>query len=140
MQVDFYLLQAVAGSREQFACRLAEKAFSLRQAIHLHTINAEQTRMLDELLWTFSDGSFLPHEILSTAESLPYPLITLSHHVTPPENTIILLNLSNEVPDFYQNFTRIIEIINHDETTKQQGRQRFSFYKQQGCKLQHHEI
>lgn len=139
MQVDFYLLQTT-GNREHFACRLVEKAFLQKQSIHLHTTGMEHSALLDELLWTFKDGSFLPHEILVQPAPNSYPPITLSHQLTPPENTLILLNLAAQTPDFYRNFTRIIEIINQDETIKQQGRARFSFYKQQGCQLQHHEI
>ncbi|MEA2080825.1 MAG: DNA polymerase III subunit chi, partial [Pseudomonadota bacterium] len=63
-QVDFYLLQDdSAQNRISFACRLADKAYRLGNRVFIHTESAEQSRRLDDLLWTFQQNSFVPHAI-----------------------------------------------------------------------------
>jgi DNA polymerase-3 subunit chi len=65
-RVDFYLLnQAGQHSRQTFACRLAEKAYRLNNTVHIHAGSRGDADRLDELLWTFRDGSFVPHERVS---------------------------------------------------------------------------
>jgi DNA polymerase III subunit chi len=66
-RVDFYVLEDAASSaRLKLACRLAEKAYLASQrALIWHTDRAE-LQALDELLWTFAEGSFVPHEWLTS--------------------------------------------------------------------------
>ncbi|MGA7539324.1 MAG: DNA polymerase III subunit chi [Steroidobacteraceae bacterium] len=66
-RVDFYVLGDTASSaRLKLACRLAEKAYLASQrALIWHTDRAE-LQALDELLWTFAEGSFVPHEWLTS--------------------------------------------------------------------------
>ena len=53
-QVDFYVLKDDSAlNRVQFACRLADKAYRLGHRVYIHTESAQQTRQLDDLLWTF---------------------------------------------------------------------------------------
>ena len=63
-QVDFYVLDRVdEHARHTLACKLAEKAWRLENSIHIHTMSREDAERLDKLLWTFRDGSFVPHEL-----------------------------------------------------------------------------
>ena len=70
-QVDFYILgRADEHSRLILACKLAEKAWRLENSIHIHTMSRADAERLDELLWTFRDGSFVPQS------RLPLPRVT----------------------------------------------------------------
>lgn len=63
-RVDFYVLAGPKpAARLRFACRLAEKAYRLDHRVHLQTGSAAEAEQLDELLWTFRQGSFVPHEL-----------------------------------------------------------------------------
>ena len=65
-RVDFYVLeQADNQARLRLACRLAEKAWQQKQQVLLLAPGADDARTLDDLLWTFRDRSFVPHEIYS---------------------------------------------------------------------------
>ncbi len=64
-RVDFYILPGDApAARDQLGCRLAEKACKMGHKVYLHTESEAHARRLDELLWTFRAGSFLPHALL----------------------------------------------------------------------------
>ena len=62
-KVDFYLLGEGADSRERIACRLAEKAWRLGNRVYVLAPDQAAAQALDELLWTFSQGSFVPHAV-----------------------------------------------------------------------------
>ena len=69
-KVDFYLVDEPGEpALLRFACRLTQKIFSLGHQIHIHAESGRQARQLDELLWSFSDLSFLPHRLVTTTSS-----------------------------------------------------------------------
>ncbi|MDH5455573.1 MAG: DNA polymerase III subunit chi, partial [Gammaproteobacteria bacterium] len=61
-RVDFYVLAAAdERARHMLACKLAEKAWRLENTVYIHAKDRADAERLDELLWTFRDGSFVPH-------------------------------------------------------------------------------
>ena len=63
-RIDFYILaDSAQRSRALFVCRLAEKAYRMKHPIYIHTESEQQSALMDDLLWTFSQGSFLPHAL-----------------------------------------------------------------------------
>ena len=139
-QVDFYLLpDAAEQGRARFACRLADKAYRLGHKVFIHTEDAEQTRQLDELLWTFQQNSFVPHCLYRDAGDVPPPVM-LAHDAEPDASSDVLINLAADVPLFFSRFERVAELVNQDEQVRSAGRGRYSFYKQRGYPLSTHEI
>jgi DNA polymerase-3 subunit chi len=139
-QVDFYVLKDdSAQSRIRFACRLADKAYRLGHRIFIHTESAEQSRQLDDLLWTFQQNSFLPH-CIAGEEGDTTPPVVLAHDVEPDAGNQVLINLAAEVPLFFSRFERVAELVNQDTETRQSGRRRYGFYKERGYELRTHEI
>lgn len=139
-QVDFYLLQDdSAQNRVGFACRLADKAYRLGNRVFIHTESAEQTCQLDDLLWTFQQNSFVPHAIYQAAQNNPPPVL-LAHNGEPDASNQVLINLAAEVPLFFSRFERVAELVNQNADIRQQGRSRYSFYKDRGYPLRTHEI
>ena len=137
-QIDFYIVNDSAGDAWlRCACRLVEKAYTLGLRIHIHTGEEGTASQIDDLLWTFRDRSFIPHQRSCAADELC--AVTLNHDALP-EHREVLVNLSATVPDFYSEFDRVVEIIGNDTTLKQQGRERFRTYKDKGEQPQHHEI
>ncbi len=144
-QVDFYVLAASGElARQQFACRLAEKAYRLENKVHIQVANSESARRLDELLWTFRDGSFVPHEILenanSTANAKTQSPVTIGCDSAPHLSADLLINLGNTVPDTTVSFPRVAEVVTSDEDNKLQSRQRFAVYRDQGHTLKTHKL
>lgn len=139
-QVDFYVLpNDNLQQRVQFACRLADKAYRLGHRVYIHTESAQQTRLLDELLWTFQQNSFIPHAVIQDV-SEAQPPVQLGHDAEPDASHQVLINLAPEVPLFFSRFERVAELVNSDATLRQQGRSRYSFYKERGYPLRTHEI
>jgi DNA polymerase-3 subunit chi len=138
-RVDFYILaQAGESARHVFACRLAEKAYRLQNTVHIRTGDPDLAATIDELLWTFRDGSFVPHEIIGTQAAIEAPVTVGSGIV--PVGCDLLINLSREIPVDAASFPRIAEIVSSDEDSRVRSRQRFAAYREQGHTMDTHTI
>ena len=137
-RIDFHILEeSTPQACLQYVCRLTEKAYTQGCHIHIHTADDSMTEQLDELLWTFRERSFIPHQASCAGDELC--AVTLNHSKLP-EKREVLINLATEVPSFYAHFERIIEVIANDETVKQQARARFRYYTERGEKPTHLEL
>jgi DNA polymerase III subunit chi len=137
-EIDFYTLK-LAGARERYACRLADKAYRLGHRVHIHTQDAGQAQRMDELLWTFADGSFVPHE-QHHAIGDEHPPVVIAAGVEPLSDRDLLLNLAAEVPSFADRFERIADFVDGDESVREAGRLRWRTYKDGGHTVRNHEI
>ena len=139
-RVDFYLLADRGNdSRDRFACRLADKAFQLGHRVYVHTDSAADAARLDNTLWTFRDGSFVPHALASDPGE-PVPAVLIGCDDTPPPAFEVLINLAQEVPAAYRQCQRVAEIVTGDADTRAAGRQRFCFYRDHDCTPATHHI
>ena len=139
-RVDFYLLgQEGAQSRQTFACRLAEKAYRLNNTVHIHTGSRADAEQLDDLLWTFRDGSFVPHDVLKRGAAAPLAPVSIGcdDDVAPRD---LLINLGDDIPPFAESFPRVAELVGADEASKQQSRKRFAAYRDKGHTLETHDV
>jgi DNA polymerase-3 subunit chi len=139
-QVDFYILDERAeGNRYTFACRLAEKIYLQGRRTFIHTTSVEEQRHMDRLLWTYRQGSFVPHSVLEKADPEVNPVI-IGCSAEAGEESDVLINLAPEAPDFFSRFERVAEIIDRDADIKAAGRTRYRFYRDRGYPLNTHDI
>ena len=140
-RVDFYILkQSGQQSRQSFACRLAEKAYRLDNTVHIHAANQSDAQRLDELLWTFRDGSFVPHHRIAKAAADVQSPVTIGCEGDHTEPRDLLINLDDDVPSFAEAFPRIAELVTSDKECKQLSRKRFAKYRDQGHTLETHNV
>ena len=139
-RVDFYILDAVEpASRLNFACRLTEKAYGLNNRIYAHTASPGDAKQLDEMLWTFRQGSFVPHQLLTDTGKGRAP-VSIGTNDKCENNGDLLINLTEAIPEFVTGFQRIAEIISGDEQSRQIGRERFKSYRALGMEPETHQI
>ncbi len=141
-RVDFYVLSEEGMEVVwRYACRLAEKAAVLGHRIFVLTASAAESARLDELLWTFNDRSFLPHEI-ATPHSPAHEKVAvlLGQEAAPAGYRQLLINLTAELPPEVDQYERIAEIVDNDPERKRQARERFRQYRERGCTLESHNV
>jgi len=138
-RIDFYVLPDDQLEAQQlFACRLAQKASKQGHRVYIHTGSDSQSKALDELLWSFSATSFVPHTM--KADECTNMPVYINHSGDPLDIHDVLINLSQQTPDCFARFERFAELVNQDESVKQAGRERFKFYKNRGYPLNTHKI
>lgn len=140
MRVDFYLLDTnEEQARWLLACRLLEKAYLKGHRIFVFCNNQLEAHLLDELLWTFKEESFIPHHLQGEGPEPPPP-IQIGFEQEPRGYSDILLNLAHVIPSFSSRFKRIIEIVSAEEKAKEMSREHYRDYKKQRCQLFTHSI
>ena len=141
-RVDFYVLQSTAPKqRWTFACRLAEKAYLKDLRVLILGASAAEAKSMDELLWTFSDRSFVPHQFCEDAHPTDEPApVRLTAALEGAGGADLLVNLSDRLPQDLERFARIAEIIDADPERRRLGRERFKSYRDLKLPVETHQL
>lgn len=142
-QVDFYVLDSDSDeARLRLACKIVDKATQLDNHVFVHATSDEEARKLDELLWTFSQGSFIPHRIVREALAEPplEPVLIGVNQPPAPGRWDVLVNLAAEVPEFFSRYERVAEVVDANASRREQSRERYRFYRDRGYKLNTHQV
>ena len=141
-KVDFYTLgEPDRRARLVTACRLAEKAYDQGLRVAVRTGSAAETAEFDELLWTFSDRSFVPHVVWPTEPDVvaATPVVVGSSSL-PASHRDVLINLAPDAPADFSAYARICEVVGGDEDAKKAGRHRWRTYRDAGCAPEAHPL
>lgn len=139
-RIDFYILENSAPqSQGRLACRIADKAWNKQHQVYIHTNTQADSQQLDQLMWVYQDGSFLPHSLYSAECAADTPVL-IGHDHEPEHMTDVLINLADEVPPFYSRFHRVVELVTGDEQTKQKARARYKYYRDRGYAIETHQL
>jgi DNA polymerase-3 subunit chi len=143
-RVDFYVLKSsTAKQRWTFACRLTEKAYLRDLKVVLLSESAADAEALDELLWTFNERAFVPHELRRappSATAMGSVPVQLTADLNAIEAADLLVNLSDRLPVGLERFTRIAEIMDGDAERRAKGRERFKAYRDLKLPVETHQL
>lgn len=140
-RVDFYVLKSSAAKqRWNFACRLTEKAYLRDLRVVVLNDTAADTEVMDELLWTFNERSFVPHAIHRDPAAAATAPVRLTPDLESIDGADLLVNLSGRLPVGMERFARIAEVIDADEERRRLGRERFKAYRELKLPLETHQL
>ena len=141
-KVDFYLLAAADGrTRLVTACRLAEKACDQGLRVAVRTAGPAQTAELDELLWTFSDRSFVPHGVWpAEPEFAAATPVMIASGALPESHRDVLINLCDDLPAEAFRYARVCEVVAGDDDAKRRARIRWRGYRDAGLEPDTHNL
>jgi DNA polymerase III subunit chi len=137
-QVDFYILENDSeDARLRLACQIVDKATQQDRHVFINSSSDVEAQKLDELLWTFSQGSFIPHKVVRHAvDSPPREPVVIGWNQPPVgERWDVLINLAADVPDFFSRYERVAEVVDGNAARREQSRERYRFYRDRGYKL-----
>src|SRR5690606_37980607 len=145
-QIRFYTLNAQGGTgRLRHACLLTEQAFLAGERVLVWLDDAAQMEQFDQLLWTFSDRAFVPHEPLADEPAASDAPVQM-HAGAVLDGRILaggfqtLVNLHTVPAIEALRFERVLEVIDADPATRDAGRARFRFYREAGASPEHVEV
>jgi len=133
-KVSFYLFEKSPERQVDSTCRLCRKILREPQRIWLYSADPALQQVLDERLWSFDAGSFIPHGI-----DAPTAQVCISAQL-PTENDWIVFNFNEQALEQFAKFSHIIEIIENHETAKQLGREKYKQYRRLGIEPQTHKL
>jgi DNA polymerase-3 subunit chi len=138
-RIDFYVLQSHDSHvRRVMVCRLIEKAFRQGHTIFVRTGSEAETNLFDDLLWTFRQGSFVPHELVTDPDR-EAPVV-IGHEAPPVDMHDVMVNVGLELVPGFEAFERVAELVDQDEAVRQAGRLRYKSYQSQGYPLHTHQL
>jgi len=138
-RIDFYVLPETERDGALTACKLCDKAVSAGHRIYLHA-PAETAVALEDLLWSFRQGSFISHERVGAPLEPPLPAVLIGSAEPPADYHDVMINLSAEVPAFFSHFERVLEIVAGDAESRAASRSRYKFYRDRGYPLTSHKL
>lgn len=123
------------------ACRLVRKAWSSGARVVV-TGEPSVLRELDVTLWTFAEREFIPHCIAGAAPAHVQARSPVVLAVAPMDaaHRQVLINLGSEVPEGFERFDRLIEVVSREPEDRGVARQRWKHYKDRGYALVNHDI
>lgn len=146
-EINFYVSKEQGlEHRLNIAYRLVNLALQRKMQIYIHTDSEATSAKLDEFLWNKEASSFIPHAVISNdknatiEERTLQQQINISHDFEPLSGCDYLINLSNQLPEFFSRFLKVAEIVDNNEDILTAGRKRYSFYRDRGYTLGYHQL
>ncbi len=145
-RVDFYILKSsTPKQRWTFACRLTEKAYLRDLKVVLLGDTPAEVEAIDALLWTFSERSFVPHDIHrgrpgAAADAGSGAAVQLTQDLDSVGSADLLVNVSTRLPARLDKFARVAEIIDADDERRRLGRERFKVYRELKLPVETHQL
>ena len=139
-RIDFYVLpDQKENGRALLACRLADKAYGLGHTVYVFTASEARAAALDDLLWTFRQDSFVPHERYPLVGEEGSPVLVGTAAPATVEAQV-LINLADALPEGFERYERVVELVDQHPEVLAQSRERFRQYREQGCLLETHRL
>ena len=140
-RVDFYVSGESGDiARLRIACRVAEKAYLAEQRVLVWSDEPALLPRFDELLWTFGDGSFVPHDTVTQPGASCEAPVALTAGPLPARHDDVLINLGRTVPPFFERFKRIAEFLDSRPDVRGAGRERFKTYRARSIEPHTHNV
>lgn len=144
--IDFYTLpEGSRTPRLKASCQLVEKAFLGGERVLVWLQDEAQQSAFDDLLWTFGDRAFVPHEPLAADPAASEAPVQLFAGASLPATAAsggfsTLVTLREQASAEALGFERVVEVVDADPAVRNAGRARFRFYRERGVTPNHHEL
>jgi DNA polymerase-3 subunit chi len=127
VSVQFYHLTATP--LERVLPKLLEKALAGKFRVLLVAGSEDRIEQLNQSLWTYHPGSFLPHGSAKDGHAEEQPIF-LSTKIEAPNHANLLAITDGSVPEKPDAFERIIDIFDgNDSAAVEKARARWTQYK-----------
>lgn len=118
------------------ACELVGRAYHGGRRVVVRLEDNRAAQGFDRLLWTHEAGGFIPHVPAGDALAQRTPVLILAAPANaPPDHDDMLFNLAPDIPEEYDRFRMLVEIIGRSESVITPARRRWQQYKAAGHPL-----
>jgi DNA polymerase-3 subunit chi len=142
--IRFYTVNGTGGSaRQRQACLLVEQAYLAGERVLVWLGDTDEMARFDDLLWSFGERAFVPHEPLAADPAACEAPVQLHAGALPAGTAAAfgtLVSLRDTAAPEMLGFARIIEVIDAEPACRSAGRSRFRWYREQGATPRHIEV
>lgn len=123
-----------------YACKLLRKAVAAGARVAVVGDDDTLAR-LDVELWTFSALDFVAHCHNSADTALlTHSAVVLCQRATQSPHHDVLVNLSPGLPNGFERFDRVIEVVTQDDDERRAARARWKHYAERGYAIVRHDL
>ncbi len=123
-----------------YACRLLRKAVGAGAKV-IVTGAPATLKQLDGALWAVSPTDFVPHCLMrGDPRVIAASPVILTTRVDSAPHREVLLNLGGAIPQGFDTFQRVIEVVSLDEDDRLAARARWVEYTRLGYTLRRHDL
>jgi DNA polymerase-3 subunit chi len=135
-QIEFHFN---APDKLAYACRLLRKGTLHNQRLFV-VVSQADLKQLDAALWSLSPHDFVTHCQASQAHLLSHSAVILATRWEAVEGVRTAVNLGPSLPEGFEGFDRLIEVVSDDTADRLQARDRWKHYTALGYSLQRHDL
>ncbi|HXE21588.1 MAG TPA: DNA polymerase III subunit chi [Rhodoferax sp.] len=129
-----------APDKTAYVCRLLRKAVASGARVVV-TAGAQELQALDVALWTFAPLDFVPHCRASAEPAmLACSPVLLTRAAPAAPHQQVLVNMGDQVPEGFERFERLIEIVGVHDDDRVQARGRWKHYADRGYAITRHDV
>jgi DNA polymerase-3 subunit chi len=118
--MSIYFVETAVSEQRELLCRWTERFYMENKRVLIVVDSTQAAQLIDQLLWTFSQASFIPHMIFSQGNALPAEpvLITVGEFQAAGVEAVIC-----DCPvdlEFMSSFETAVHFILRDDTERRQ--------------------
>ena len=138
-RADFYLIQKERFREDPLllVCELAKRGYAANLPMLVLARDSAQAEALDDLLWSFEDDAYLPHQVAGDDEDELCPILIATPEMDVPARPL-LVNLRDGVPA--GTFDRVLEVVPADPSARGPLRERWKHYQSLGFELNKYDM
>lgn len=133
-RADFYLIDKPR-FREQpllLVCELARRAFAAQQPTLILVRDFEQAEAVDELLWTFDEDAFIPHQLAGDDDDADTAVLIVPPGIDTADRPLVINLREGCAPG---RFERVLEVVAADPAERDGSRTRWREYARLGFQV-----
>lgn len=135
-KITFHILPKISFEESSsYLCQLVASFYKEQQTVYILTDSPALAKFFDDALWTFNDISFIPHVLVDRTIDQLTPIVISSDAIKIGDFKDNLVNLTSKIPNFYGDFSHVIEIVPNDPLLVEAGREKYKSYQQHGDQL-----
>ena len=124
-----YFIDLPVNNKPRYVCDITEKIYSSKLSCTIYCAAEQSARLLDKLLWTWKQESFVPHTICpspSALDTLPEPILITSKLPLDHKTDALILFDPPEDRAIFSPFKIIIDFAEtYDAIKVEQSRKRY---------------
>jgi DNA polymerase-3 subunit chi len=110
-----YFVETTTEEQNGCLCRWIERFYLERKRVRVVVDSMARAQLIDQLLWTFSQQSFIPHEIFDSGQTQPGEPVVITPGRFPATGYEVLVCGCETEPEFMSLFETAVHLILGDD-------------------------
>jgi DNA polymerase-3 subunit chi len=117
---NIYFVETTAAEQREFLCRWTERFYMEKKRVQIVVDSMAAAQLIDQLLWTFSQSSFIPHVILSPGAAPPAePVLIMPGAFRAAGFDAVICDCPADI-EFMMRFDTAVHFILRDDSERRQ--------------------